>query len=151
MKVKLHSAYNPQIYSLAPTTFPTPSSKFPGFCWPSSPVSDVVLLSSVNDKLSFSQTCMLCACILSFLQLCHPMDYTGQAPLSMGFSRQEYWSGLPFPPPVDLPDPGIEPTSPALAGRFFTMKPSRKPYSPSHPGPKTHHWFLPSPCFVVVV
>ena len=46
-----------------------------------------------------------------------------QAPLSMGFSRQEYWSGLPFPPPGDFPDPGIEPqslTSPALARRFFT-------------------------------
>ena len=37
-----------------------------------------------------------------------------QAPLSMGFSRQEYWSGLPFPSPGDLPDPGIEPGSPAL-------------------------------------
>ncbi|ELR53454.1 hypothetical protein M91_07156, partial [Bos mutus] len=46
-----------------------------------------------------------------------------QAPLSMGFSRQEYWSGLPFPSPGDLPDPGIEPgslTFPALAGKFFT-------------------------------
>ena len=46
-----------------------------------------------------------------------------QAPLSMGFSRQEYWSGLPCPPPGDLPDPGIEPTSPmspVLAGGFFT-------------------------------
>ena len=45
-----------------------------------------------------------------------------QAPLLMGFSRQEYWSGLPFPSPGDLPDPGIEllsPMSPALAGRFF--------------------------------
>ena len=38
----------------------------------------------------------------------------------MGFSRQEYWSGLPFPPPPHLPDPGIEFTSPALAGRYFT-------------------------------
>ena len=37
-----------------------------------------------------------------------------QAPMSMGFSRQEYWSGLPFPSSEDLPDPGIEPTSPAL-------------------------------------
>ena len=37
-----------------------------------------------------------------------------QAPLSMGFSRQEYWSGLPFPSPGDLPNPGIKPTSPAL-------------------------------------
>ena len=46
-----------------------------------------------------------------------------QAPLSMGFFRQEYWSGLPFPPPDDLPDPGIKPTSPAspaLAGVFFS-------------------------------
>ena len=46
-----------------------------------------------------------------------------QAPLSMGFSRQEYWSGLPCFPPGDLPNPGIKPTSlmsPALAGRFFT-------------------------------
>ena len=46
-----------------------------------------------------------------------------QAPLSMGFSRQEYWSGLPFPSPGDLPKPGIKlvsPVSPALAGGFFT-------------------------------
>ena len=46
-----------------------------------------------------------------------------QAPLSMGFPRQEYWSGLPFPPPEDLPNPGIEPmslASLAAAGRFFT-------------------------------
>ena len=50
-----------------------------------------------------------------------------QAPLSMGFSRLEYWSGLPFPTPVHLPDPGIEPASPALAGGFFTTKPHRKP------------------------
>ena len=42
-----------------------------------------------------------------------------QAPLSMGFSRQEYWSGLPFPPPRDLLDPWIEPLVPALGGRFF--------------------------------
>ena len=50
-----------------------------------------------------------------------------QAPLSMGFPRQEYWSGLPFPPPGDLPDPRIETASPALAGRFFTTEPSGKP------------------------
>ena len=41
----------------------------------------------------------------------------------MGFSRQEYWSGLPFPSPGDLPDPGIEPASPALIGGFFTAEP----------------------------
>ena len=43
-----------------------------------------------------------------------------QAPPSMGFSRQECWSGLLFPPPEDLPDPGTEPSSPALTGGFFT-------------------------------
>ena len=50
-----------------------------------------------------------------------------QGLLSMGFSRQEYWSGLPHPPPGDLPNPGIEPASlasPALAGRFFTTNAS---------------------------
>ena len=41
-----------------------------------------------------------------------PRTVTCQAPLSLGFLRQEYWSGLPFPPPEDLPDPGIKPTSP---------------------------------------
>ena len=49
-----------------------------------------------------------------------------QAPLSMGFSRQEYRSGLPFPPPGDLPDPRMEPSS-ALASGFFTTKPPGKP------------------------
>ena len=44
-----------------------------------------------------------------------------QAPLTVGFSRQEYWSGLPFPS-GDLPDPGVEPVSPTLAGRFFTTE-----------------------------
>ena len=53
-----------------------------------------------------------------------------QAPLSMGFFRQEYWSGLPCSPPGDLPYPGIEPVSlmsPALAGRFFKLVPPEKP------------------------
>ena len=57
------------------------------------------------------------------LTLCDPWTVAHQAPLTMGFSRQEYWNGLLLPPPGDLPDPGIEPaslTSPALAGRFFT-------------------------------
>ena len=52
-----------------------------------------------------------------------PQTVAHQAPLSVGFSRQDYWSGLPCPPAGDLPDPGIEPLSlsaPALAGEFFT-------------------------------
>ena len=58
-----------------------------------------------------------------------PWTVTHQAPPSLVFSRQEYWSGLPFPHPGDLPDPGIEPmplVSPALADRFFTMWPTRE-------------------------
>ena len=63
-----------------------------------------------------------------------PWTSANQAPLSMGFSRQEYWSGLPFPPPGDLPNTGIKPTSPespALARGFFTTEPpgnKRKQY-----------------------
>ena len=49
-----------------------------------------------------------------------PWTVALQVLLSMEFLRQEYWSGLPFPPPRDLPDPGIKPVSPALAGEFFT-------------------------------
>ena len=54
-------------------------------------------------------------------------DPHGLQPLSMGFPRQEYWSGFPFPSPGDLPNPGIEPGSHTLAGRFFTTEPPGKP------------------------
>ena len=60
-----------------------------------------------------------------------------QAPPSMGFSRQEYWSGLPFPSPGDLPDPGVEPGSPALQADALPSEPSGKPpvpldFDPTH-------------------
>jgi len=58
-----------------------------------------------------------------------PWNAACQAPLSMGFSRQEYWSELPFPPPGELPNPGIEPASPvspASADGFFTTEPPAK-------------------------
>ena len=81
-----------------------------------------------------------CVCVLSHfshVQLsATAWTVACQAPLSMGFSRQEYWSGLPGPPPGDLPDPGIEPSflmSPALAGGFFTI-------SASWEAPKTIDW-----------
>ena len=57
----------------------------------------------------------------SYQLFANPWTIAFQTPLSMEFSRQEYWSGLPIPSPGDLPDPGIKPTSPALAGRFFTI------------------------------
>ena len=55
-----------------------------------------------------------CSVTQSYPTLCDPMTVTCQAPLSMEFSRQKYWSGLSFPSPEDLPDPGIKPASPAL-------------------------------------
>ena len=74
---------------------------------------------------------ILCSVTWSCPILCNPASLTiaCQAPLSVGFSRQERWSGLPFPSPGDLSDPGVEPaspTSPVLAGRFFTTMPAGK-------------------------
>ena len=63
----------------------------------------------------------------SCLTLCDSWTVAHQTPPSMGFSRQEYWSGLPFPSPGDLPDPGIEPRSPALQGDALTSAPPGKP------------------------
>ena len=76
----------------------------------------------------------VCAQLLDCVQLfVIPWTVAHQA-VSMGFSRQEYWSGLPFPTPGDLPDPGIEPTSlmsPALAGGFFITSTTWEAQSPS--------------------
>ena len=66
-----------------------------------------------------------------------------QAPLSMGFSRQEYWSGLPFPPSGDLPDPETEPVSPALTGIFFTAKPLGKHWNGIRDGYALYFFHLP--------
>ena len=57
----------------------------------------------------------------------NPWTVACRAPLSMGFSRQEYWSGLPFPSPGDLPDPGIKPASPALQADSLWSEPPGKP------------------------
>ena len=56
-----------------------------------------------------------------------PGTIARQTPLSMGLPRQEYWSGLQFPSPGDLPDPGIKPKPPVLASGFFTTEPPGKP------------------------
>ena len=73
----------------------------------------------------------LLRCAQSCLTLCDPMDCSHRAPLSMGFSRQECWSGLPFPSPGDLPDQGIKPTSlvsPALQVNSLPPAPPGKPF-----------------------
>ena len=96
----------------------------------------------------------MCAQSLSCVRLCDPMDIAQQAPLSMGFSRQEYCSGLPFPSLGELIDPGIKPTSlrsPALSGRFrfdpwIRKIPWRRKWQPTPvlllPG-KFHGWRSP--------
>ena len=83
---------------------------------------------------SFIHSTNVCMCSVApscyfwlFAALC---TIAHQAPLSMGFSRQDYWNGLPFPPPGDLPDPGIEPVSSALAGGFFTTEPTERIFYP---------------------
>ena len=78
-----------------------------------------------SDGKLVSRVCV-CVCVFSRVQLfVTTWTVAHQAPLSMGFSRQEHWSGLPCPPPRDLPDPGLEsvsPSSPAMAGRLFTTR-----------------------------
>ena len=69
-------------------------------------------------------------CGLSHVQLfVTPWTAACQDPLSMEFSSQDYWSGLPLPTPGDLPDPGIKPESPALVGGFFTTEAPVKPHT----------------------
>ena len=75
-----------------------------------------------------------CSCLLVAKScptfLWPPWTVAHQAPLSMGFPRQEYWSGWPCLPPGDLPDPGIQPVSPALAGGFFITESPGKSSAP---------------------
>ena len=82
--------------------------------------------------LTFAE-CLQCTFVLSLFSrwvvsnsFATPLSIADQAPLSMGFSRQVYWSGLPFPSPGNLPSPGIKVLSPALRGGFFTTEPSGK-------------------------
>ena len=112
----------PYTYTLTPSILPTPG------------------LPKANSlvRAKSLQSCLI---------LCDPMNCSPLAPLSMGFSRQEHWSGLPCPPAGDLPDPGIKPTSlmsPELAGRFFTTSVIWGPPVPwggfSSLLPNTRHW-----------
>ena len=74
------------------------------------------------NKSMTEDTVSLCCSLVTKLcpTLCDPMDCSLQAPLTMGFSRQEYWSGLPFSSPRDLSHLDIEPVSPALAGGYLS-------------------------------
>ena len=87
-----------------------------------------MVLTILEHQTSYQQGVCVCVCVCVCARarsqlwptLLTPCTVAFQAPLSMGFPKQEYWSGLPSPSPGDLPNPGIEPMSPALAGRFFT-------------------------------
>ena len=102
----------------------------------------------MNIKVIQLRVCVcvcVCVCVFSRLVMSDSLQFVvRQAPLSMEFSRQEYWSGLPSSPPGDLPGPGIQPTSPvapASAGRFFTAEP---PGMPSVIHTHTHtHTYIP--------
>ena len=71
--------------------------------------------------------CLVCQLLSPVWLFATPWTVAHQAPLSMGLSRQEYWSGLPCPPPGDLLDPGMEPGSPTLQADSLPSEPSRKP------------------------
>ena len=90
-----------------------------------------MLFDSFPAPLSLTHICIsACVHAQSYSTLCDPIDYNPTRLSAHEFSRQEYCSGLPFPTPGDLPDPGIEPASlasPALADRFFTTVPPGKP------------------------
>ena len=131
-------------HPLQPHLLPCWSSRWQTHCcrvlfyWPflqpgGSSNSDIYVASFLTSFKTMLKSHFLirvyCACMLSRLSLVRLFEtlwtLACQALLSMGFSRQEYWSGFPCPPPGDLPNPGIEPVSvmsSALAGRFFTTQ-----------------------------
>ena len=82
---------------------------------------------SSQENLQFVNCCCSCLVTKSFLTLCNPMDCRPAGFSLHRISRQEYWNELPFPSPGDLPNPGTELASLALAGEFFTTESPRKP------------------------
>ena len=97
-----------------------------------------------------SQLTNLCCCSVTVMSdsLATPWTITYPGPVSMGFSRQEYWSQLPFPFPGDFPDREIKLMSPTLAGRFCTPEPPGKPWATStsphlrgQPHLSRYYWF----------
>ena len=100
-----------------------------------------LILKKLPKEVTNNYNLVTCIDVFYYLQICcclvqvMPNSFVTQwsvacqAPLSMGFSRQEYWSGLPIHSPGDLHDPGIKPASAALKGGFFTTEPLGKPIS----------------------
>ena len=114
---------------------------FIGLCFPV--LKNTLVWAYVYLALQAPNLCShLCVCMhvcaQSCLTLCSFMDCSPPVLLSMEFTRQEYWSALPFSPPGDLPDPGVKPVSRALASVFFTMCHLGSP-SHSHTALNKHH------------
>ena len=86
-------------------------------------------LGQYNMTVFCELQCHCCLVAKLCPTLATPWTVAHRAPLSMGFPGQEYWSGLPFPSPGDLPDPGAKPESPALACRFFTLSHQESPWT----------------------
>ena len=134
-------------------------------CWGFLPLPSISLTShwiglslrryyDLGKGCSFHPRTVWFCVVLTRVRLCAtPWTVARQSALSMGFSRQEYWSGLPCPPPGDLPNPRTEPmslASPALAGRFFTTSGTwealgagvSSAHSPGHSSPRTEQIYL---------
>ena len=88
-----------------------------------------LVLVTLKPEITAALLISYCSLVTKLCPTLLPLPWTisNQDPLSMGFPRQEYWSGLPFPSPEDLPDPGIKHAFPTLTGRFFTTEPPGKP------------------------
>ena len=138
------SRFLPTIFSRQSRLLLCSSSKFPSFKqFPhfqvfvtATPHFHIPAFISIRDLQSnrtskmYTDMLHVCLCAQSCLTLCDPMDCTPPGSSVCGISQARYWSELPFPPPGDLPDPGIEPkslASSALAGGFFTTAPPGKP------------------------
>ena len=105
---------------------------FSGFHWWDLRILSLKAASAHQSISGQGAQCVSAQLLQSSLTLCNPRISACQAPLSMGFPRQEYCCGLPFPSPGDLPYSGIEsmsPMFPAMAGGFFTTEPPGNPYS----------------------
>ena len=101
----------------------------------------------ICESAFHSNRCIVASCVcvctqsLSCVYFATTRTVAHQAPMSMGLFRQEYWSELPFPPPGDLPHPGVEPmfpVAPTLAGGFSTTEPPGKPLAVSYCGFNLH-------------
>ena len=95
--------------------------------WSSSPESQCLPTLTLPLRLSNTYFIGVVQLLSRVWLFCNPWIVAHQAPLSMGVPRQEYLNGFPFPSPVDLPNPGIKPASPTLAGSRFTTEPPGKP------------------------